>query len=399
MATGLLRGADRGRLGFQFVFVAFTGMGVTMACGSVFGGLLLAWVLAYAGGGSRSALPHLFYVPIVLAAVRFSWMGAAGSALVAGLLAGPLLPADVATGAAQPLGAWLLRLLMFVGIGLFVASLARGRSESIRTAFHDAVTSGRLLKALRRREIRVFYQPILDMDTGQVVAVEALARWTHPKHGEISPADFVPAAERTGVVAELDRFILDEAVAQVLAWSEEFGPLKASVNVSATRFGQVDLVDNVHDVLRRTGLPPNQLQLEITESALIDDVPAAAAQIRQLRALGVRLAIDDFGAGQASLGYLNEFAIDTVKIDRSLTSKVVAEPRSARLVAGIIHLFNAVDLEVVGEGMETAEDYVHMHSLGCRFGQGFYIGRPAAAEQITQFLRTTEESGSRRPAR
>jgi diguanylate cyclase len=395
--TGLLRGADRGRLGFQFVFVAFTRMGITLALASVLGGLLVAWGLSYAGGGSRSPMPHLFYIPIVLAAVRFSWPGASVSALCAGLLAGPLLPVDVGTGASQPLAGWLLRMLMFVVIGLFVAWIGRGRSESVRVAFQDAVLSGRLLEALSRGEIRVFYQPILDMETGQVAGVEALARWSDPRHGEISPADFVPVAERTGAVAALDRFVLGTAVDQVLAWSQQFGPLKVSVNVSATRFAQSDLVDNVKDVLVRSGLPPSQLQLEITESAVIDDVAAAAAQIRQLRGVGVRLAIDDFGAGQASLSYLNEFAVDIVKIDRSLTARVVAEPRSARLVSGIIKMFNAVDLEVVGEGIATAEDYVHMQSLGCRFGQGFYIGRPAPADQMTEFLRNADDARSQPP--
>ncbi|HET7388175.1 MAG TPA: EAL domain-containing protein [Nocardioidaceae bacterium] len=392
-----MRGANRSGLGLQYIFVGLTRLGATVAMGSVLVGLGVAWLASYIAGGSHTALPHLFYVPIVLAAVRFSWAGAVGSAVGAGVLAGPLLPADVAAGSDQPLGGWLLRLVIFVGIGLFVAWLARDSSESIPRAFQDAVLSGRLLQGIERGEVHVVYQPIVDMKTGRITAVEALARWTQPRHGEVSPGEFIPVAERTGAVAALDRFVLKEAVNQVQCWSTPSAPLKVSVNVSATRFAQDDLVENVEAALTRSGLPGGQLQLEITESALIHDVSSAAAQIARVRALGVRVAVDDFGAGHASLSYLDSFAIDTVKIDRSLTSRVVAEPRTARLVSGIIHLFASIDLEVVGEGIETAEDYVHMQSLGCLLGQGFYIGRPVPAEEMAdKVLQSAERASSTR---
>lgn len=370
----------------QALFVALTRLAPVLAVFWIVLGLVASWALSYSAGGSKTAFPHLFYVPIILGAVRFSWVGGAVSALIAGLLAGPALPADVAADAAQPTESWLLRLAIFLSIGLFLAWVLRDRTESIGRTIHDTLLSSRLLRAIQRGELEVFYQPIISMTDREIVAVEALSRWRDARGNTISPTEFVPAAERVGAIASLDRFVMERAMAQVQDWSRRFSPIGASVNLSAKGFADADLCGQVERLLDRTGLPARQLQLELTESALIDDVSGAQAQIGRLRQLGVKVAIDDFGAGQASLGYLTTFAVDTVKIDRSLVERVAEEPRTARLVAGIIELFRAIDLATVAEGVETAEQYVHLQSAGCRLAQGYYVGRPVSADEMAAVL-------------
>jgi EAL domain-containing protein (putative c-di-GMP-specific phosphodiesterase class I) len=355
-----------------------------------------SWTVCYLMGGSSTPFPHLFYAAIFLGALRFSWSGAVPVAVVAGLLVGPLMPAQVDTGTPQPLHAWLLRLSIFVAMGGFIAWISRGRADSIAADLLDAGTSSRLLTALRAGHVDVHYQPILDLDDHSVVAVEALARWTDPTEGPISPGSFIPAAERTGAIRALDRFVLEKTAARAARWSEEGRPaLRVNVNVSAAWFVDDTLVETVRGVLGRTGLAAEQLELEITESALIADVPAAVRQLADLRALGVRIAIDDFGAGQSSFTYLADFRVDTVKVDRTLVSRVVGDPHAARLLSGLLRMFAALRLDVVVEGVESAEHYVQLQSLGSRLGQGFYLARPADEAATTRLLLMSRHPGGR----
>lgn len=261
-----------------------------------------------------------------------------------------------------------------------------GQSEPISAAFNDTATSSRLLQAIRRGEVEVYYQPILDLAEGRIVAVEALARWNHPRWGLVNPEEFIPQAERTGAISQLDRFVLGEATRQVKAWTTHAGGLGVSVNVSATRFSELDLTAHVAGVLAATGLRADALQLEVTESAIIDDVTAASRQIEQLRSLGVRIAIDDFGAGQSSLSYLNAFVVDTIKVDRGLVAEIARQPRTDRLVSGMIQMFRALDLTIVAEGVENAEQYEYLQSARCHQAQGFLIGRPVSATETGKLL-------------
>jgi EAL domain-containing protein (putative c-di-GMP-specific phosphodiesterase class I) len=222
---------------------------------------------------------------------------------------------------------------------------------------------------------------------GKIVAFEALARWRHGSRGLLSPDEFVPAAERTGAITSLDKYVLWEAAGQIQRWSSQVGPVGVSVNVSATRFAQHDLPDQVERVLCETGLPANALQLEITESAFIEDTLAAAKQIAQLQALGIRVAIDDFGAGQSSLSYLKHFTVDTIKIDRGLVAEMHQDPRTERLVSGLVRMFQGLQLEIVAEGVENAEQYVHLQSADCLLAQGYFIGRPASAVDTEHLLK------------
>jgi EAL domain-containing protein (putative c-di-GMP-specific phosphodiesterase class I) len=361
------------------------GVRAMLALAAIGGTLLALWAGAFAAGGSHTELTHLFYFPIVLAAVRFGVSGAATTALGAGLLAGPFLPEDVAAGEPQPLLAWVLQLVIFTGIGVFMALLAEQRSGSLRSAFHDSRLSRALLRALRRGDVSVHYQPIRRTTDGRIVALEALARWTDPRRGEIAPDVFIPVAERTGAVSEVDRYVLRKAAEQVAQWTAEHGQVIAAVNVSATWFAEADLFAEVEDVLLRTGLPAAQLELEITETALISDIRRATEQIDRLRAIGVHVAIDDFGVGQASLSYVNDFDVTTVKIDGSFVSKALVDSRTALLLTGLISLFGTLGLRVVAEGVSNEAEYARLRTLGCENVQGYHLGRPAPAD-ITEGL-------------
>ena len=380
MITALGHATRRGGLALRMLLIAYTGAAGLFALLATTAGLAVAWVASYAAGGSHTAAPHLFYLPIVLAAARFAWPVVLATAVTAGLLAGPALPAEVSGGLHQRPEDWLLRVVMFVLIGSVLAFLIRGRHEPLRTTMQDSLTSVRLIHALQRSQIEVHYQPLYRLQDQHIVGVEALARWEEPHRGDVSPEDFIPPAERTGAINVLDQHVLRTAAAQAQHWRAHLGrPLRLSVNVSATRFKSGDLIFDVAQTLDHSGLPAQALELEITESALIDNVGDAIEQIHQLRSLGARIAIDDFGAGHASLGYLTHFEVDTIKLDRSFLLRATTDTRAREVLAGVARLLNALDVEIVAEGVETEDQVVLLRELGVQIGQGFHLGRPLPA--------------------
>lgn len=348
--------------------------------------LAASWWLTHAGGGARTVLPHLFYVPVVVAAVRFGAVGAALTAVAAAVLAGPLMPLDSATGQDQGWG-WVLRGAFFVLLGQLAAWPTRRHAQPSWASLRDLRTALSLRSALRRGHVDVHYQPILDMRQGKVVAVEALARWTHPTKGPIPPSVFIPVAERVGMIAAVDRYVMARATQQAQEWTHQGLAVMVSVNVSASRFSRAGLIDDVEDALSRCGLDPRRLQVEITETAILADLDACVAQIEALRRRGIRIAVDDFGAGQTSLGHFHQFTADTVKLDRTFVAKAATDRQTARLLRGLIQLFDIVGAAVVGEGISDETEYVTTLSLGCPYGQGFFLARPAAAEDVTRLLR------------
>lgn len=220
--------ARRGGLLLQVAFLACTRAAVLIAAVATFALLGPAWVFSLLGGGSQTPWPHAFYAAIIVAAVRFSWPRALFAAVAAGLLAGPALPVSTATGQAQDPQAWSLRLLAFTVIGVFVAALVRQRVGAGSNRAQDSLLSYRLVRAVHAGQVH--YQPICDLHTGEVVAVEALARWQDPPRGPVSPAVFVPPAERTGMITVLDRFVLRAALAQAHHWRAQLGrPVKIAI--------------------------------------------------------------------------------------------------------------------------------------------------------------------------
>ena len=242
--------------------------------------------------------------------------------------------------------------------------------------------------ALVEEQFIVQYQPIVDLPTLKLIGVEALVRWKHPSRGLIGPAEFIPLAEATGLIVPLGLWVLQQACAQAVRWqhSRPANPLRVSVNLSARQFQYTGLVDDVAKVLTGTGISPNDVVLEITESLLMLDAEATIATLHELKALGVRLAIDDFGTGYSSLSYLRRFPVDIIKIDRSFINGITTEAEDATLTEAVVSLGRSLRLQTVAEGIETQEQSARLTALGCDYGQGFLFARPVRAEDIEPML-------------
>ena len=253
------------------------------------------------------------------------------------------------------------------------------RRHRLRAALADAVA---------RSEFAVFYQPIVDLLAGSVHGAEALVRWRRPGAAITSPGDFIPLAEETGLVVEIDRFVLDTACREAVRWPvdpSDGRPLSLHVNLSARHLHRPDLVDDVARALCDSGLRPDRLTLEITESGLGHDHEGAIDRLGELVRLGVHLAIDDFGTGYSSLAYLRRMPVDVLKIDKAFTGELTSAV-VAPLAQAVIALAAALGMETVAEGIEEPEQVVRLLALGCRYGQGYYYGRPMPAAQMTESL-------------
>lgn len=251
-----------------------------------------------------------------------------------------------------------------------------------------------LRRALEQKEFRVFYQPIIDLATSEVIGMEALIRWEHPRLGLISPAQFIHTAEETGLIVPIGRWVLEEACRQAQQWQREHKgerPLELSVNLSAKQLQQANLVPEIAQILRETGLPPMSLKLEITESVAMNDAEGTMTRLHELRALGVKLAIDDFGTGYSSLSYLKRFPVDTLKIDRSFVSGLGQNAEDTAIVQAVVTMAHTVGLTVTAEGVETNEITNHLQGLGCDLAQGYYFAKPLPSAKLEKLLKKEEE--------
>lgn len=240
---------------------------------------------------------------------------------------------------------------------------------------------------MERDELTLHYQPIFDLRTGAIVGTEALARWTHPHLGAISPAEFIPVAERTGQIVVLGEWALNQACRQLAEWQRTAGAsLTMAVNLAPQQIQQANIADVVAGVLDDSGLAPAQLTLEITEGVLLEDTPLHRRAITALSELGVSVALDDFGTGFSSLSYLHSFMIDIIKIDRSFVASMQIDPRSRQLVRAIIDMVRALGLRVTAEGIETQDQLATLEASGCHYAQGYFLGRPQPADEITDLL-------------
>ncbi|MGH9139676.1 MAG: putative bifunctional diguanylate cyclase/phosphodiesterase [Vicinamibacterales bacterium] len=247
-----------------------------------------------------------------------------------------------------------------------------------------------LRHAIERREFEVVYQPIVALATGRISGFEALARWRHPVRGLISPVEFIPVAEETGMIRHLGRIILTESCRRMADWQARLGaaaPAIMCVNVSSRQLAQVDLAEEIEAVMRETGLESSWLKLEITESAFIADIWAAEATLRRMQRLGVEWSLDDFGTGYSSLSYLHRLQADTVKVDRSFVSRMGSEEHGSEMVRAIVALAHSLGMDVVAEGVETAGQLAQLHALGCEYAQGFYFSRPVDADAAEGLIR------------
>jgi len=242
--------------------------------------------------------------------------------------------------------------------------------------------------ALDRRELRLHYQPIVDLATDRIVGLEALVRWEHPTRGLIPPLSFIPMAEETGLIVAIGRWVLETACRQARIWLDEVpdSPLVMSVNLSARQFGQPTLVDDIRDTLRATGLPADRLELEITESVLLAEGEDSSTALRAIRDLGVGLVLDDFGTGYSSLSYLRRMPLDTIKIDRSFVAGIDDDNSNLPIVKAVIALAHALGIDVVAEGIETSGQRALLRDLVCDRGQGYYYARPQPPEALAALL-------------
>ncbi len=246
---------------------------------------------------------------------------------------------------------------------------------------------GALRRAMERGELEMHYQPQMDLRSRRIVGVEALMRWRHPVLGLISPAQFIPIAEETGLIEPMGKWALEQACAQARAWLERgLPPVQMAVNLSPRQLDSFALVETVATVLQSSGLPPSMLELEITESAMMKNTEHAVLLLQRLRDMGVRLAIDDFGTGYSSLSYLRRFPLSTVKIDRSFINDLPHNNDAQALVDGIIKLAHSLRMEVIAEGVETPEQLDYLATRGCDQIQGYWLCKPAPAEEAGGFI-------------
>ena len=275
----------------------------------------------------------------------------------------------------------------------------RNGYQFFRSDMHKRVAKrlqleGDLRSALGRNEFVLYYQPKINLHTGQITGMEALIRWLHPKEGLLPPSVFIPIAEECGLIVPIGQWVLLEACRQSREWSDSgLGTVPVAVNVSAAEFRAKDFVSRVRAVLISSGIEPNNLQLELTESVLMEDADSTVTTLRALKVMGVQMAIDDFGTGFSSFTYLQRFHVDTLKVDRSFVREITGDPKAINLVSAMINIGKSLNQRVIAEGVENCAQLNFLQHHGCDEGQGFYFSHPVvAAEAGSLFKRGLEQT-------
>ncbi|MNM89391.1 Phytochrome-like protein cph2 [compost metagenome] len=269
-------------------------------------------------------------------------------------------------------------------IGFFIEAMNQHAREQ------HSIESG-IRRALQAHEFVLHYQPKVDLRSAKVVGAEALLRWQKPGHGWVYPSDFIPVAEDSGLIVPLSKWVLAEACRQTRAWQlAGLPPIRMSVNTSPIDFRQRDFVAGIERVLEQTGLAPEWLELEITEGVLMQNVEATMTALNRLKTLGTRLAIDDFGTGYSSLSYLRRFPIDVLKIDQSFIRNLCNDRNDAALVSAIINLGKSLELDVIAEGIETADQLAFLKAHHCEEGQGYFFSEALPADAFARLLAGTQ---------
>ncbi|MGB7442240.1 MAG: EAL domain-containing protein [Coleofasciculaceae cyanobacterium] len=247
-----------------------------------------------------------------------------------------------------------------------------------------------LRRAIERQEFQVYYQPIVSLQTGKIAGFEALLRWRHPQRGLVSPMEFIPTAEETGLITLIDWWTLEEACRQMRIWQEEFKfdqPLTINVNLSSKQFTQTDLLYQIDTILRRARLTPSSLKLEITETVVMDNPDLVKALLLQLKERKISLCIDDFGTGYSSLSRLHNFPVNTLKVDRSFVSRIGASGENSEIIQAIVTIAKTLNMEVVAEGIETSEQILPLLALQCEYGQGYFFSKPIDGKAAREILK------------
>jgi EAL domain-containing protein (putative c-di-GMP-specific phosphodiesterase class I) len=282
----------------------------------------------------------------------------------------------------------------------------RGQKQVFEPRMHTAMVErieleGALATALREHELVLHYQPIFELATERLVGTEALIRWEHPTRGLLLPGEFIPIAEDGRLMAPIGLWVMQEALEQAARWRREYAfgsDLTMTVNCASSQFGDSTMLEDVRRLLTEAGVEPDKLVLELTETAFMRDANVVAEQMRALKRLGVRLAVDDFGTGNASLRHLGSFPVDILKVDRSFVASIGLDPRQTAIAGSIVALGADLGLTVIAEGIETDDQIAQLLALGCGFGQGFRLSRPVAPDELRPLLERTESRPSDRVA-
>jgi diguanylate cyclase (GGDEF)-like protein len=273
-------------------------------------------------------------------------------------------------------------------------ALGKGQYQIFAPTMHDAAIQllsleTDLRRAIHQQEFILHYQPIVDLSTGRIAGVEALVRWCHPQRGLVSPNSFIPVAEETGLIIPIGDWVLRQACHQLYLWQKEQlidYPFFMSVNLSARQFAQLDLIAQIDQTLAKTQLQPQSLKLEITESAIMENVNSAAVILQALRERSIGLSIDDFGTGYSSLSYMHSFPVSSLKIDRSFVQRIDINPKSLGLVPAILSIAKAMGISAIAEGIETTQQLTELRTLDCNYGQGYLFSKPLEAQKAIELI-------------
>lgn len=362
-------------------------MATTMA--AIFATLAASWAISYWSGGSKTVGPQLFYAPILIAATRFGHVGALWVGVIAGVLCGPFLPFDVEQGLDQSLENWVIRLLFFVVIGQVVAALHQRSLPVVQERIAHRHFRQRLVAGIQAGEIQAVFQPIVDLGSGRIVGVESLARWVTREGEVIQPCDFIPQAEAAGVICSIDLEILRIASTELRGWIDagivDGDAFFATVNFSSEDFDDEDLPHHVKSIIVEAGVDPSMIVVEVTESALVNDLQHAASGMLRLKGVGVSLALDDFGVGQSSIAALHRYPVDVVKLDRTFLDRQALE--RPEVLEAVVHLADGFSQQlVIAEGIESVDHLRKVRAAGCQHGQGYLFDRPLSIDQISRAL-------------
>jgi diguanylate cyclase (GGDEF)-like protein/PAS domain S-box-containing protein len=278
-------------------------------------------------------------------------------------------------------------------------ALGKARYEIFDATMRDRIIDrlgleAELRQAIGGNELRLHYQPIVELVSGRLVGFEALLRWRSARRGALNPGDFLPLAEETGLIIPIDRWVIRHACEQMRRWQDEFpgfDSLRISVNITAKQVAQPDFIEYVQNTVKEIGLEPTSLTLEVTESVIMENIELASAVFKQLQNLGVWIEIDDFGVGYSSLSYLAHLSINALKVDKSFISMMVKKDSHLKIVQSIVMMAHGLGLKVIAEGLETLEQLEYVRDLGCENGQGFYLARPMPEEDVNQLLKRISE--------
>jgi EAL domain-containing protein (putative c-di-GMP-specific phosphodiesterase class I) len=278
-------------------------------------------------------------------------------------------------------------------------SMGRARYAVFDTRMRDqtfarAEIESDLRGAVERQEFRLYYQPIVSLEDGCFVGVEALIRWQHPRRGLLAPAEFIGVAEETGLIIPIGKWVIREACRQMHDWQSRFAnepPISIHVNLSAKQVCHPSLTREIKQALQETGLAPGSLSLEITESVLMENNRVAVEVLKELQAWGVRVELDDFGTGYSSLNYLHQFPINGLKVDRTFVKKMEESDNNPGIVQAIIKLGHDLGMEIVAEGLETPSQLRQLKELECDYGQGYYFAKPLEVKAIEDLMQTSQD--------